>query len=276
MRFGWLLVFISFVQLNHAVAGEATGLRKLMTGADNRGWEAVGRLNIAGRAFCTGALIAPDLVLTAAHCLFEKESGQPVDPDEIEFLAGWRNGQANAARRVSQAIAHPDYREADGTRRASVGFDLALLRLDAPIRKSSVQPFETDDRPRKGSLVGVVSYARERSENPSLQEECKVLARRSGMLVLSCSVDFGSSGAPVFSFDEEGKARIVSVISAKAEIDGREVALGTRLKAPLADLMALMANSEPRSVVGRSGVRVFTLGGEGEAQDAGGAKFVRP
>ncbi len=29
------------------------------------GWEAVGRLNIADRNMCTGALIAPDLVLTA-------------------------------------------------------------------------------------------------------------------------------------------------------------------------------------------------------------------
>ncbi len=278
MRFGWFTGVILLVLSNAAMAGGASDLRKLLTGADNRGWEAVGRLDIAGRAFCTGALIAPDLVLTAAHCLFDKVSGAPVDPEEIEFLAGWRNGQANAVRRVSQAIAHPDYRDEAGERRKSVGFDLALLRLVSPIRKASVEPFETDDRPRKGSLVGVVSYARERSENPSLQEECKVLARRSGMLVLSCDVDFGSSGAPVFSFDEDGKARIVSVISAKADIDGREVALGTRLKAPLADLMALVANGEaPPVAPARSGVKVFTLGGgESPARTTGGAKFVRP
>ena len=38
---------------------------------DSKGWEAVGRLDLAGRGFCTGALISPDLVLTAAHCLLQ-------------------------------------------------------------------------------------------------------------------------------------------------------------------------------------------------------------
>ena len=46
-----------------------TDLKRLDSGADAAGWEAVGRLNIGGTGFCTGALIAPDLVLTAAHSL---------------------------------------------------------------------------------------------------------------------------------------------------------------------------------------------------------------
>jgi len=119
----------------------------------------------------------------------------------------------------------------------------------------------------------VVSYAHDRAESPSLQERCRVLARRSGMLILSCSVDFGSSGAPVFVVDDSGVARIVSVISAKAQIAGRDVALGTRLEKPLGDLMALMANSEAPAAP-KTGVRVLTLGGTSTL--GGGAKFVRP
>ena len=50
-----------------AVAQESD-LRSLDTSDAGRGWEAVGRISIGSDSFCTGALIAPDLVLTAAHC----------------------------------------------------------------------------------------------------------------------------------------------------------------------------------------------------------------
>ena len=36
-----------------------SGLKRLDTGEDSKGWEAVGRLDLAGKGFCTGALIAP-------------------------------------------------------------------------------------------------------------------------------------------------------------------------------------------------------------------------
>ncbi len=69
-----------------------------MTGDDSRGWQAVGRLNMGANSFCTGALIAPDLVLTAAHCMFDRKRGARMRDDEIEFLADWRGGRAAAYR----------------------------------------------------------------------------------------------------------------------------------------------------------------------------------
>ncbi|MEM6481406.1 MAG: S1 family peptidase, partial [Pseudomonadota bacterium] len=41
------------------VLAEQTPLERLDTGVDGRKWEAVGRLDVGGRGFCTGALIAP-------------------------------------------------------------------------------------------------------------------------------------------------------------------------------------------------------------------------
>lgn len=253
-------------------AETSSGLRTLITGDDSRGWEAVGRLDIAGKNMCTGAMIAPDLVLTAAHCLFDKVTGEQLDATKIKFMAGWRGGRATAYANVKRAVVHPDYRFSAKAGDIQVRDDIAVLQLTRPIQKTSITPFETGDHPRKGADVGIVSYAHDRSGSPSLEESCRVIARQSGTLILSCDVDFGSSGAPVFSMDG-GQARIVSVVSAMADVNGRKVSLGTSLQKPLSVILAeLKATEGPfykPTPVSRRLVSQKIL-------DRTGAKFVRP
>ncbi len=267
-----IALFLIALSVANAAYAQDARLRRLDTGDDSRGWEAVGRLDIGGRGFCTGAMIAPDLVLTAAHCLFDKQTGKRVNHGKIEFLAGWRNGRASAYRWVKRAVVHPDYVFTGAVSPERVRNDVALLELQAPIRNTTVKPFETDTRPRKGAKIGVVSYAYDRADAPSLQEICAVMERQQGVLIMSCDVDFGSSGAPVFSFDN-GVARIVSVVSAKAEVDGKQVALGTQLEAPLALLRAeLDAGGGVFQAPSPTASRIVVGGARRET----GAKFIRP
>lgn len=247
---------------------QGLGLFQMNSLQDGRAWEAVGRLEIAGEAFCTGALIAPNLVLTAAHCLYDGKTGARVPTDQIQFLAGWRNGRASAYRYVRKAVHLPDYAYDAPAGADKVRNDVALLELQHAIRNTTVEPFVTDDKPATGANVGVVSYAHNRSEAPSLQEMCQVLSKQDGVLVMSCAVDFGSSGSPVFSF-ESGMPRIVSVVSGKATTQGQEVSLGTELQVPLELLRTQLALEGP--------VRRVSSGGDSLGERAAtGARFLRP
>ena len=265
-----LVTFLSFLAVG--VQAQDAQLRQLDSGVDGRDWEAVGRLDIGGAGFCTGALIAPRLVLTAAHCLFDSRTKRQIDHGDVQFLAGWRNGRAGAYRGIRRAVVHPDYVYDGDVSSERVRNDVALLELERPINNTTIRPFGTGARPRPGDSVGVVSYARDRAEAPSLQEVCKVLARQEGILVTSCSVDFGSSGAPIFVF-QDGAPHIVSVVSAKAEVEGANVSLGTALGAPLALLQAeLVAGRGVFQDESPTSQRIRV----GQPKRDTGAKFVRP
>ena len=266
MRLAGFLLAVALGWALPALAQDS-GLRDLRTGEEAAPWEAVGRLDIGGKGFCTGTLIAPDLVLTAAHCLYDRATGAPVETSRIEFRAGFRNGWSAATRIARRAVPHPTYRFDPAAGAAESRNDLALVELDQPIGTSGVHPFEIAPEVGPGAEVSVVSYAVGRAEAPALQNSCGVLGQERGVFVLTCEVDHGSSGAPIFQMDGS-IARIVSVVSAKGQLGGRRVALGTSLTVPLAELRAAFdAEASGRPVQ----VATLAAGERGETS----ARFVR-
>lgn len=251
-----------------------TPLRPLDSAHDLRGWEAVGRLD-TGAGFCTATLIAPDLVLTAAHCLFDgPEDSATRRPDAaLSFNAGLRNGYAVAHRGIRKSILHPDYTYGSPDDLNRIRTDMALLQLDRAILEQTIRPIATRGSVGPGDVVQVVSYGAEREEYASLEDDCEVLAEDPGILVLSCSVVQGSSGSPVM-VDRDGQMNVVSVVSALADWGDEPVALSAELQGELVVLLDLLDRSNAQFV--RSLPQIRTLSGSNDGRESSGARFVRP
>ncbi len=234
-----------------AVWSQETTLRELDRADEAMLWSAVGRVNFGTGGFCTGAMIEPQLVLTAAHCFFDKQTGARIETSVVRFVAGWNNGTAQAIRSARRVLIDPEYRFDSVDQSARVSHDLALIELDQPIT-SNIQPFDRHYSPQSGDVVSVVSYAQDRSEIPSIQESCSILTRDVDVLVLTCSVNFGASGSPIFVMSN-ARPKIASVISAMADMNGERVALAVALDGTLDALINQLKQTDPVFISRRPG-----------------------
>ena len=263
------------------------GPRALGDAVEAARWNAVGRLD-TGASFCSATLIAPDLVLTAAHCLFHPRTAAAFDPGDLIFSAGLRNGHAAAVRNVRRALIVPGYSPAAGEDLEMIGRDLALLELQHPIVQNSIRPIATGRIGNRPDPVTVVSYGADRDTYASIEEDCEILARRGSVRSLSCEVVSGASGSPVLRLSGAG-VEVVAVMSAIAEQDGEEFAIAVALEDQFAALLNRHAMqpgigapgaTEVSAATGASGQAGSTgatfLGPGNDGRDSIGARFIRP
>ena len=271
MRGARALLALALCLSASGAAAQSSGLPRLTERDDLFGWEAVGRVDIGRAGYCTGVLIAPDQVLTAAHCVFDR-AGQPVTADTIRFRAGLRDGAAIAEAGVMAYAAAQGYDPRGGMSADNVRHDAALLRLATPVNSAVAAPFAIHDRPRDGAAVSVVSYGRDRDSAPSWQRRCNMLWRAEGIMAFDCDVIFGSSGAPVFA-RHGSRARILSLISGGNAEGGERRAYGMDLTELVASLKReLRAKSSGQATANPGFKRVRP----GEGRSGTGARFARP
>lgn len=200
----------------------------VLPAADHSAWQAVGRVNAAGyrtREMCTGTLIAPDIVLTAAHCVAGTDGVGP-RAEEITFVAGWLRGTAADSVSGASIWVHP---EAYAEGALDLRYDVALLTLERP---STVAPLGLSDAETTAPF-GLVAYSSRRPHMLGADFACNG-QQVADVLRLDCAVTPGNSGGPVVVRTGDGWA-VAAVISAMGQSGALAVPVSrvvSRLNAP--------------------------------------------
>lgn len=164
-------------------------------------WDAIAKVqtNIGGR--CTGALIAPAVVLTAAHCLYNRRSGALLQPVSLHVLFGYQRGTYRWHRLVVGMTVGAGF---DGGKLQPQRADWARLELAEAI-PASVSPLRVSkEAPMPGTALALPGYNQDRAELLLAAAECHVIgAARSpdggAFFTHDCAGTRGTSGAPLLA-----------------------------------------------------------------------------
>lgn len=182
-------------------------------------YSAIGRLNLGGgRQFCSGTLIAPDKVLTAAHCLIDSRTKKPYLPSQVHFVAGQRR---------NVFIDHAPARCLVPLKRKSSNGgpiindytdDVAVIVLTKPLKVTPAMRAEAyiGDPGR----LSHPAYSKSRPYLLSQHANCGLLHKSKGMWLTDCDTAYGSSGGPVFAYRDNGP-RLIAVMSGISRTDGQ-------------------------------------------------------
>lgn len=180
--------------------------------ADRAPWNAVGEIETSAGNRCTGTLVGPRSVATAAHCLVSEDAARLVPPREILFRIGGRRARGVALRSGAGF---------DPAREEPWRADWAVVTLDTPLGAGRALRLALEP-PREGLALALPGWQHDQPGVLVADLGCRVVVfgtfGAQGMLVgHNCAGTLGSSGAPLIARAEDGGFVVVGV-QAKAAL----------------------------------------------------------
>ncbi len=160
----------------HAAAGDVE--RRVRVDPDAVPWRAVGKLQAVSenlRDLCTGALVGPALVLSAAQCLFNPHTRRFFPPGAVHFLIGYASGRY-AGHAVETAVEiGAGYDPARP--RETLGSGWALIRISERLGVGDRVLPMLGEPPPVGAAVMLGGYQRDHPLVLMADTDCRVLGR---------------------------------------------------------------------------------------------------
>lgn len=192
-------------------------------------WNSLVRVQTELGERCTGFLVSPQVVVTAAHCLFLPRVRRFIQPFSVHVLRGYREGHYAAHAVVVRFTVPPAYRPLDET--ATAGADRAVLVLDRRLLpQSETLPVAPVPAVMPAPIL-LGGYGQDRNEVAIADRTCMLVGRASDgegrpLLVHDCEATRGTSGAPVLWQRPDGRWAAIGIqIEAASGAGGRAVPL---------------------------------------------------